>query len=334
MPPDPGNDIDSCGDSDDENSPSMDFSKLSKGLLATSGEVLVRDGADSQDELEEDLGLLPPCSPQPSLPDLSACHILSPSSSNNNNNSEIPPAVRKSKKVVVKHKRPELKKNMKKVAAIGSKRKRKEAMDDTDSGSDMENDENNPATVKRFPKAKVVKPKRSELKKNMKKVPATGSKSKGKEAMDDTDSGSDMESDENNQATVKRVPKGRNPEYERIWNDDSSNVGSKVKNFEPNANQFDSEEVKSCKSPYQYWRLFTSDNFMQEIVSQSKTYAHQKGKARSASEVNVDSLLCLEAVMLLSGYCKVPNRRMYWQDRPDTHNKLVANSIRRDQVDF
>ena len=169
MPPDPGNDIDSCGDSDDENSPSMDFSKLSKGLLATSGEVLVRDGADSQDELEEDLGLLPPCSPQPSLPDLSACHILSPSSSNNNNNSEIPPAVRKSKKVVVKHKRPELKKNMKKVATVGSKRKRKEAMDDTDSGSDMENDENNPGTVKRFPKAKVVKPKRSELKKNMKK---------------------------------------------------------------------------------------------------------------------------------------------------------------------
>ena len=37
--------------------------------------------------------------------------------------------------------------------------------------------------------------------------------------------------------------------------------------------------------------------------------------------------------MLLSGYCKVPNRRMYWQDRPDTHNKLVANSIRRDQID-
>ena len=34
--------------------------------------------------------------------------------------------------------------------------------------------------------------------------------------------------------------------------------------------------------------------------------------------------------MLLSGYNKLPDRKMYWADSPDTFNKLVSDTMRRD----
>ena len=66
------NAIDSDGDSDDENDPTCLFSHLSRKLLEAEGEIQEADKTcDSQDEIEEDLGVFP-----------------SPSSSkaNNNNN--------------------------------------------------------------------------------------------------------------------------------------------------------------------------------------------------------------------------------------------------------
>ena len=66
--------IDSDGDSDDEDAPTCSFSHLSRKLLDAEGEIHEADKTcDSQDEIEEDLGVFP-----------------SPSSSkgNNNNNSK------------------------------------------------------------------------------------------------------------------------------------------------------------------------------------------------------------------------------------------------------
>jgi hypothetical protein len=38
-------------------------------------------------------------------------------------------------------------------------------------------------------------------------------------------------------------------------------------------------------------------------------------------------------MFLQSGYHSVPRRRMLWQEKPDCWNKLVAEAIRRDDVD-
>ena len=49
--------------------------------------------------------------------------------------------------------------------------------------------------------------------------------------------------------------------------------------------------------------------------------------------MNIDTLRCTEAMMLHSGYHAVPRRRMLWEMKEDCRNHLVANSIRRDEVD-
>ena len=42
---------------------------------------------------------------------------------------------------------------------------------------------------------------------------------------------------------------------------------------------------------------------------------------------------CTEAFLLHSGYHSVPRRKMIWQLKADCRNELVANAIRRDEVD-
>ena len=39
------------------------------------------------------------------------------------------------------------------------------------------------------------------------------------------------------------------------------------------------------------------------------------------------------AILILSGYNKVPHRRLYWSELPDTQNKFVMNAMRRDAFD-
>ncbi|KAK3873841.1 hypothetical protein Pcinc_021172 [Petrolisthes cinctipes] len=38
-------------------------------------------------------------------------------------------------------------------------------------------------------------------------------------------------------------------------------------------------------------------------------------------------------IMLVSGYCCVPHRRLYWQKQPNVYNGLIASSMRRDRFD-
>ncbi|CAB4060655.1 unnamed protein product [Lepeophtheirus salmonis] len=38
-------------------------------------------------------------------------------------------------------------------------------------------------------------------------------------------------------------------------------------------------------------------------------------------------------ILLVSGYCSVPRRQLFWQLQPDTHNEAIAKSIRRGHFD-
>ena len=125
--------------------------------------------------------------------------------------------------------------------------------------------------------------------------------------------------------------KTKNPEYNRVWYGDDQGVGSKIlTTFQPPENQADSDLVKSCKSPYHFYRLMQPESHIQQVVEQSKMYAHQQGHPSKAALVNVDTMMCSQAVMLLSGYNKLPSKRMYWEESPDSFNKLVAENIRRE----
>ena len=73
-----------------------------------------------------------------------------------------------------------------------------------------------------------------------------------------------------------------------------------------------------------YW----TEEWIASLCEQSKNYAHQKGIP--CTEINAENMKVFLAILILSGYNKVPNRRLYWSESPDTQNKLVIDSTRRD----
>ena len=52
-----------------------------------------------------------------------------------------------------------------------------------------------------------------------------------------------------------------------------------------------------------------------------------------ASDLNIleDDIRTFIAVLLLSRYCKVPYRSLYWADAPDTHNETVSCAMSRNR---
>ena len=73
-----------------------------------------------------------------------------------------------------------------------------------------------------------------------------------------------------------------------------------------------------------YW----TEEWIATLCEQSRNYAHQKGIP--CTEINAENMKVFLAILILSGCNKVPNRKLCWSESPDTQNKLVINSMRRD----
>lgn len=55
-------------------------------------------------------------------------------------------------------------------------------------------------------------------------------------------------------------------------------------------------------------------------------YTAQKGG--QVPLYSIDSIRCIQGIFLLSGYNKIPNRRMYWETRADSHNELISSAMK------
>ena len=80
----------------------------------------------------------------------------------------------------------------------------------------------------------------------------------------------------------------------------------------------------TVKSPLDcFYSMFSAD-LLFYIISQTNLYAFQHGQTLNAAESEIRTVI---AIILLSGYCKVPYRELYWTVSPDTHNVAVANAM-------
>ena len=147
---------------------------------------------------------------------------------------------------------------------------------------------------------------------------------------DDDQNISDQDLDCEPLQPVRQHGKNKNPEYNRHWYPSDQGVGGSLDNFNPAANLSQSDLVQSLKSPYEVFRLFIPDEFIDLAVYESKQYGMQKGYANKAAMVTSDTFLCSIGVILLSGYSRLPSKKMYWQCCPDTFSPLVSDNIRRD----
>ena len=132
-----------------------------------------------------------------------------------------------------------------------------------------------------------------------------------------------------------RPPAGRRPPTTRNWeNTDPGLVGSRVPDYiKPVLDAEDQATFENLDSAYSYYRLFQPDNFVNEVIYQSRLYAVQKGYKKSLERIGKNIYRCTEAMLLLSGYNGVPRRKMLWERQKDCYNPLVAENIRRDDVD-
>ena len=82
--------------------------------------------------------------------------------------------------------------------------------------------------------------------------------------------------------------------------------------------------------PYDFWRLFISDEFMDKLSTKSMLYSTRKGCMEKATLLTKDNLLTSMALMYLSGYNTPAQKELWWENRPDTQNMYVKKAMTRD----
>ncbi|XP_030747084.1 piggyBac transposable element-derived protein 2-like [Sitophilus oryzae] len=85
-----------------------------------------------------------------------------------------------------------------------------------------------------------------------------------------------------------------------------------------------SQEVEDCKTPVDFFRLFFNDSLIELFVTETNRYALQKNKTLNVTK---DEMFVFIGGMLLSGYAKYPNKRMYWSQRIDVP-RILSDAIR------
>ena len=78
-------------------------------------------------------------------------------------------------------------------------------------------------------------------------------------------------------------------------------------------------------NPVDLFKLCFNDEIMNHICSESVKYASQKGDSQFV--VTVEELCRYFGILLLSGYNKMPFRKMHWETRLDANNVLVSQSM-------
>ena len=114
------------------------------------------------------------------------------------------------------------------------------------------------------------------------------------------------------------------PDYDEVFT--AQCVQAAEKNDEVASEQCGQEAETNPLKMFEerYW----TEEWIATLCEQSKNYAHQKGIP--CTEINAENMKVFLAILILSGYNKVPNRRLHWSESPDKQNKLVIDSMRRD----
>lgn len=75
--------------------------------------------------------------------------------------------------------------------------------------------------------------------------------------------------------------------------------------------------------------------FDEDIINMLVDKTNRNAARRNRlGDITENEMKCFIAFLLLSGYVKLPRRRMYWESSADTHSEFVAKSISRDRFEF
>ena len=82
------------------------------------------------------------------------------------------------------------------------------------------------------------------------------------------------------------------------------------------------DELSCLSNPIDFFNLFFDDNVINNIVTETNKYSSQNN---SALNVTRDEILTFLGGLMLSGYAKYPNKRLYWSKQCDVPTILSEN---------
>ena len=88
------------------------------------------------------------------------------------------------------------------------------------------------------------------------------------------------------------------------------------------------EIVPDALEPIEYLDKFFDSEVYDLILAETIRYAHQLGDKKFKLEIG--DLKTFIGILIVSSYCKVSRKRMYWQVNSDSHNEAIANAMARD----
>ena len=125
--------------------------------------------------------------------------------------------------------------------------------------------------------------------------------------------------------TTKNSQKKKKTNYN--WHQNKIRVETKVPDFVQPPDADLNQLKQTIKNPVDCINLFLTNEWIGEICEQSTLYAQQRSlPCNSITPENVRTFL---SILILSGYNKLPSRRLYWSESPDVFNNLVSDSMRR-----
>ena len=136
-----------------------------------------------------------------------------------------------------------------------------------------------------------------------------------------TSSSLQNESSSTTRKATKRTASGEK-KRKRKWVDED--IASELPDDNPKL-QFTNKDW----TPVEFFEFFFDHDLMNLIVEQSVLYARQCGN--HSYETSIQEMRSLLGILLVSGYTKVPRRRMYWELSTDTHNDAIASAMSRNR---
>ena len=85
------------------------------------------------------------------------------------------------------------------------------------------------------------------------------------------------------------------------------------------------------RNPNEIFELFLHNDVLEHLRNSTVVYAMQKGNHQF--KLDIDEMKIFISILLLSGYCTVARKRMYWELNLDTRNELVVNAMRRNRFE-
>ena len=83
------------------------------------------------------------------------------------------------------------------------------------------------------------------------------------------------------------------------------------------------------KRANQLFQLFWTDELLDRVCRESNDYAVREN--RPNPEIQREDMRTFLGILLLSGYAKVPNFKMYWESGKDARNEIVSSAMSRDR---